>query len=343
MASPESVIPARPHPAPAANDALLRVRNLATYFPGPRTILPWQRQRVVRAVDGVDFDLPRGTTLGLVGESGSGKSTVARSILQLVKPTAGQVEFEGRDLIGMPAHELRATRQRMQIIFQDPYAALDPRRSIGFTIGEPLMIHRIGSEQEQRERVAELLRLVGLNSTMANRYPHEFSGGQRQRVGIARALATNPALVIGDEPISALDVSIQAQIINLMRDLQARLGLTYLFTSHDLRAVRYLSDQVAVMYLGKIVEIAPTQALFGQPQHPYTQSLLQSVPKARWQGKRSAPIEFKGEIPSPLNPPTGCHFWPRCPHVMARCREQVPVLKATDAGHRVACHLYADS
>ncbi|MBC8077522.1 MAG: ABC transporter ATP-binding protein [Chloroflexales bacterium] len=328
-------------PAPAQHDPapLLRVRGLKTYFPGPRPALPWRPRPLVKAVDGVDFDIPYGSTLGLVGESGSGKSTVARSILQLVPSTAGEVEFEGRKLFALPPAELRKTRRHMQIIFQDPYASLDPRRSVGFTIREPLMIHQIGGPAEQRERVAELLRLVGLSPDMEYRYPHEFSGGQRQRVGIARALATGPTLIIGDEPLSALDVSIQAQIINLLRDLQLRFGLTYLFISHDLRAVRYLSDEVAVMYLGRIVERAPTKRLFTQPQHPYTQSLLQSVPQARWLGKRCETIPLKGEIPSPLSPPTGCHFWPRCPHAMPICREQVPALARIDQSHLAACHL----
>jgi oligopeptide transport system ATP-binding protein len=317
---------------------LLSVRNLCTYFPGPPRGLPWQGRAIVRAVDGVQFDIPNGRTLGLVGESGCGKSTVARSVLQLVRPTAGQVLFEGNDLCKMKDQALAPFRRRMQIIFQDPYASLDPRCTIGFTVGEGLMIHKLASQSELRQRVAELLMMVGLNPAFENRYPHEFSGGQRQRVGIARALATNPSFIIGDEPISALDVSIQAQVINLLRDLRDRLRLTMLFISHDLRAVRYLSDEVAVMYLGKIAEIAPTDTLFERPVHPYTQALLLSVPKPRWSGGKKA-VEIQGEVPSPLNPPVGCYFSTRCPSAMPRCREARPALMECEPGHKVACFL----
>lgn len=326
---------------PTTSDIMLSVRELCTYFPGPAPALPWQKRAIVRAVDGVNFNISKGSTLGLVGESGCGKSTVARSVLQLVRPTKGEVLFEGSDLCKMSYKALVPVRKHMQIIFQDPYASLDPRCTVGFTVGESLQIHEKVEPTELRQRVADLLMLVGLNPAFENRYPHEFSGGQRQRVGIARALATNPSFIVGDEPISALDVSIQAQIINLMRDLRDRLNLTMLFISHDLRAVRYLSDRVAVMYLGKIVEIAPTDNIFNHSLHPYTKALLQSVPKPRWSDS-TAMAEIKGEVPSPLNPPSGCYFSTRCPHVMPRCREAQPALVEVQPGHKVACFLIDD-
>ncbi|MBK9747607.1 MAG: ABC transporter ATP-binding protein [Chloroflexi bacterium] len=321
---------------------VLGVHNLRTHFPGPALGLPWQGRATVRAVDDVSFSIAHGRTLGLVGESGCGKSTVARSVLQLVRPTSGQVLFNGVDLCGLKPKALVPLRKQMQIIFQDPYASLDPRATIGFTIGEGLLIHKLVNERDLRQRVADLMVMVGLNPAFENRYPHEFSGGQRQRVGIARALATNPEFIIGDEPISALDVSIQAQIINLLRDLRARLNLTMLFISHDLRAVRYLSDEVAVMYLGKIVESAPTDLLFKQPAHPYTQALLSSVPQPRWSNSGRA-AEIKGEVPSPLNPPAGCYFSTRCPHVMARCKQEQPALVEVQPGHKAACFLLSDA
>jgi len=321
---------------------VLTVRNLRTHFPGPALGLPWQGRALVRAVDDVSFSIAHGRTLGLVGESGCGKSTVARSVLQLVRPTSGQVLFNGVDLCGLKPKALVPLRKQMQIIFQDPYASLDPRVTIGFTIGEGLLIHKLVNERDLRQRVADLMVMVGLNPAFENRYPHEFSGGQRQRVGIARALATNPQFIIGDEPISALDVSIQAQIINLLRDLRARLNLTMLFISHDLRAVRYLSDEVAVMYLGKIVESAPTDLLFKRPAHPYTQALLSSVPQPRWSNNGRA-AEIKGEVPSPLNPPAGCYFSTRCPHVMPRCKQEPPAaLVEVQPGHKAACFLLND-
>ena len=326
----------------AENRSLVEVRGLKTYFTVNRpdkTI--FNKRTVFKAVDGIDLTIPRGTTLGLVGESGSGKSTVARSILQLVKPSAGEVLFEGKDLCQMKPESLRPLRKKMQIIFQDPYASLDPRQTIGFTVGEPLLLHKLCSKREFRERVRGLLELVGLNSDLENRYPHEFSGGQRQRVGIARSLATNPDFIIADEPISSLDVSIQAQILNLLNDLQKRLHLTYLFISHDLRAVRYLSDQVAVMYLGKVVEIGPTRQLFENPSHPYTRLLLESVPVARWQTENIEKETIKGELTGMSKPLSGCPFAPRCPHVMERCRNETPFLEAVKAeeGHKAACFL----
>lgn len=321
---------------------VLTVRNLRTHFPGPAVGLPWQGRTTVRAVDDVSFSISHGRTMGLVGESGCGKSTVARSVLQLVRPTNGQVMFDGIDLCKLKPKALVPLRKQMQIIFQDPYASLDPRATIGFTIAEGLLIHKLANKHDLRQRVADLMLMVGLNPAFENRYPHEFSGGQRQRVGIARALATNPKFIIGDEPISALDVSIQAQIINLLRDLRARLNLTMLFISHDLRAVRYLSDEVGVMYLGKIVESAPTDMLFKQPAHPYTQALLNSVPKPRWVDGRPI-VEIKGEVPSPLNPPSGCYFSTRCPHVMPRCKQAQPALVEAQTGHKVACFLLNDA
>lgn len=327
---------------PSGNDQPhLAVRDLRTRFPGPAKGLPWQGRATVRAVDGVSFEVQQGHTLGLVGESGCGKSTVARSVLQLIRPTSGEVLFEGVDLCKMKEQDLVRLRQRMQIIFQDPYASLDPRCTIGFTVGEALSIHKLASQAELRHRVAGLLVRVGLNPAFENRYPHEFSGGQRQRVGIARALATNPSFIVGDEPISALDVSIQAQIINLLRDLRHELNLTMLFISHDLRAVRYLSDHIAVMYLGRIVEMAPTDELFQHPLHPYTQALLQSVPKPSWSGNAGV-VEIKGEVPSPLNPPTGCHFSTRCAFATQRCREAYPALAEAQSGHWAACYLLSD-
>ena len=320
----------------------VQVRGLKTYFSTKQSSSLFGQQRTtIKAVDDVDFTIPGGTTLGLVGESGSGKSTVARSVLQLIKPTAGEVIFEGTNLCKLKPAALRPLRQRMQIIFQDPYASLDPRQTIGFTIAEPLILHKICERKQRRQRVRELLEMVGLNPDFENRYPYEFSGGQRQRVGIARALATNPDFVVADEPISALDISIQAQILNLLRDLQTRLHLTYLFISHDLRAVRYLSDEVAVMYLGKIVEIAPTAQIFEQPRHPYTQGLLQSVPVARWQKSDAQKKAVEGEVPGLAAHPTGCAFASRCPHVMDRCRIEVPQLKPVGAktAQKAACFL----
>ncbi len=322
----------------------MEVQDLAKTFdvsaPWLNRVVERKPRQFVHAVDGVSFSIERGKTLALVGESGCGKSTVARLLVGLYAPTRGSVRFDGQPTDAQQdAATLRALRRRMQMIFQDPYASLNPRMTVGAIVGEPLLIHRLAATRAEREaRVAELLRLVGLAPEHMRRYPHEFSGGQRQRIGIARALAVQPALIVCDEAVSALDVSVQAQVVNLLQDLQERLGLSYLFIAHDLSVVEHLSDRVAVMYLGRIVEIAPARRLYAQPQHPYTQALLSAVqvpdPLARRQR-----IKLPGDPPSPLNPPQGCHFHPRCPLAEARCRQEAPVLKAVGAGHAVACHL----
>ena len=314
-------------------EALLAVDGLTKHF---RT-----RSGLVRAVDGVSFSLARGETLALVGESGCGKSTTARLVLRLIEPTAGSVAFEGRDITAIPGRELRKLRRRMQIVFQDPFASLNPRMTVGDTLDEPLRIHHYGNAARRRERVAELLDLVGLNVDQVRRYPHEFSGGQRQRIGIARALALEPALVVCDEPVSALDVSVQAQVVNLLDDLQTRLGLSYLFIAHDLAVVKHVATRVAVMYLGRIVETAPRDALFARPLHPYTRALLSAIPRPDPSQKLARQVPG-GDVPSPLNPPPGCHFHTRCPHVTERCRTEVPPLRAIGAGHQSACH-YAET
>jgi oligopeptide transport system ATP-binding protein len=298
------------------------------------------RQEVVRAVDGVTFDIAKGETLGLVGESGCGKSTLGRVIMQLHPATSGSIKFEGRELTKMRGNQLRQVRQRMQIIFQDPYASLNPRMAIGDIIAEPLKNFGLGNRRAREKRVQEVMRVCGLNPDFANRYPHEFSGGQRQRIGIARALVLTPSLIVADEPISALDVSIQAQIVNLLEDLQAKFKLTYLFIAHDLSVVRHVSDRVAVMYLGKIVEVATSKEVYDKPLHPYTKVLLSSIPSANAEieGRRK-PILLKGEIPSPINPPSGCRFHTRCPIAqLPICAEVEPQLEMKADGHVAACH-----
>ena len=320
--------------------ALLEVRNLVKHFRVAGGLFGG-RSGLIRAVDGVSFELRRGETLGLVGESGCGKTTTGRCILQLERPTSGEVIFEGRDLTKLSDDELRAVRRKVQVIFQDPYSSLNPRMTVGQIIAEPLAVHGIVSERKSRaQRVRELLTHVGLLPQHAHRYPHQLSGGQRQRVGIARALAVEPALIICDEPVSALDVSIQAQIINLLEDLQAQFGLTYLFVAHDLSVVRHISDRVAVMYLGKIVEITDRKSLYDAPLHPYTKALLSAVPipDPVLEARRER-VVLGGEVPSPLNPPPGCVFHPRCPIAVDRCRREVPELREIRGGHRAACVL----
>ena len=320
------------------DNTLVDVRNLKMYFPVTRGLL---RRKVadIKAVDGISFTVKRGETMGLVGESGCGKTTTGRCILRLYRPTAGQIFFEGQDVSNLPERKIRPLRRRMSLIFQDPFGSLDPRQSAGNIVGEPLKVHHIvNNKGEYEERVEQLFRIVGLDPSMADRVPHEFSGGQRQRIAIARALACNPSLAICDEPISALDVSIQSQIINLLEELQEKLGLTYLFIAHDLSVVRHISDRVAVMYLGRIVEITSSQELYTNPLHPYTKALLSAVPiPDPFVEEKRARIILKGEVPSSLNPPSGCHFHPRCNEAIAECSHIVPPLRDIVGGHQVAC------
>jgi oligopeptide transport system ATP-binding protein len=317
---------------------LLRVEDLKMHFPIFRGVF---RSRVgeIKAVDGITFDILRGETLGLVGESGCGKSTAGRTILQLYRPTAGSVYLDGEDLATLRGGKLRQHRRKMQMIFQDPYASLDPRMTIGEIVGEPLDVHHTVRGKERRERIAHLLQVVGLNPLYAGRYPHEFSGGQRQRVGIARALALNPSFIVCDEPISALDVSIQAQVVNLLEDIQKEMGLTYLFIAHDLSMVRHISTRVAVMYLGKLMELADRAEVYIDPLHPYTQSLLSAIPipDPVLEEKRKR-IILTGDVPSPANPPSGCVFHTRCPYAEDVCTEKIPVWREIHHGHWVACH-----
>ena len=321
---------------------LVEVRDLRVHFPVTSGTVIRRKVGEIKAVDGVSFHINRGETLGLVGESGSGKTTTGQAILQITTPTSGQVLFEGKDITGMRGHEQRQMRREMQMIFQDPFSSLNPRMRIGNIIGEPLVVHDlVKSRAEYDDKVDELLTMVGLSPAMAGRYAHEFSGGQRQRIGIARALALKPRFIVCDEPVSALDVSIQAQIINLIEDLQEQFGLTYLFIAHDLSVVRHISSRIAVMYLGEIVELADRNALYRSPRHPYTRALLSSVPIPNPKQERlRSHSDIQGEIPSPLNPPSGCRFHPRCPDAMPVCRQEAPEFKPLEVGHYTSCHLY---
>jgi oligopeptide transport system ATP-binding protein len=320
------------------SDLILEVKNLKKYFPVRKGLL-LREVGQVKAVDDVSLSIKRGETVGLVGESGCGKSTLGRALIRLYEPTSGEVTFNGRNFLGLSGEELRNERRNMQMIFQDPYAALDPRMTVGQILSEPFEIHGILKSEERREKVKQLLETVGLKASHVNRYPHEFSGGQKQRICIARALALEPSLVICDEPVSALDVSIQAQILNLMKELQQKFNLTYVFISHDLSVVEHLCDRIAVMYLGKIVEIAPREELFRNPQHPYTRALISAIPRIG-EGKRKIKRSLSGEVPSPLNPPSGCTFHPRCPHKTDKCTQAIPTLVSKNPQlptHQTAC------
>jgi oligopeptide transport system ATP-binding protein len=317
---------------------LLEVHNLKKHFPLDDSLFA-RKKSVVKAVDGVTLNVEEGETLGLVGESGCGKSTLGRTILRLIEPTSGEIRFQGKNLLAMPQRELRDMRRQMQIIFQDPYASLNPRMRVGEIVGEGLEIHKVAKGSAKRERVMALLQQVGLREDYYDRYPHEFSGGQRQRIGIARALAVSPQFIVCDEPVSSLDVSIQAQIINLLQELQEKMHLTYLFISHDLRVVEHISHRVAIMYLGKVVEIAKGDKIYQEAKHPYTQALLSSVPIPDTSRKKERMV-LEGDVPSPVNPPTGCSFHPRCPFREALCEQVEPQLEFYADGHGLACHVF---
>ncbi|MGR4065202.1 MAG: ABC transporter ATP-binding protein [Vulcanimicrobiaceae bacterium] len=329
-------------PAAPTTGALLQVKALKKYFPIHAGLLS-RHVADVKAIDGVDFEIRHGETLGLVGESGSGKTTIGRVVMRLLPATSGDVTFDGRDILAMGRHDVRTLRRQMQIIFQDPYASLNPRMTVGDIVGEPLRIHHLASGKAAEDRVRDLLKLVGLRPYHANRYPHEFSGGQRQRIGVARALAVDPKFIVCDEPVSALDVSIQAQVINLLEDLQQQLGLTYLFIAHDLSVVRHISTRVAVMYVGKLVELADRDALYENPLHPYTQALLSAIPipDPAIEARRTR-IVLKGDIPSPVDPPAGCRFHTRCPIAFERCSLEEPAFVEYGSGHFAACHWVAE-
>jgi peptide/nickel transport system ATP-binding protein/oligopeptide transport system ATP-binding protein len=325
--------------AAAANGALLEVRDLKKHFPIHKGVFSRVAGQVY-AVDGVSFRIGKGETLGLVGESGCGKSTVGRTLLKLLEPTAGTIAVDGTDITNFAPEQMLPYRQRLQMIYQDPYASLNPRMSAGEIVGEPLTIHKVGTPKERDERVTWLFERVGLRPEARHLYPHEFSGGQRQRIGIARALALSPELIVGDEPVSALDVSIQAQIINLLMDLQDEFKLSYLFVAHDLAVVEHISHRVAVMYLGRIVEMTDKTSLFEMPLHPYTEALLSAVPIPKASARGRKRVILTGDVPSPINPPPGCHFHARCPYAMARCRSDVPSLREVKPGHWASCHLH---
>jgi oligopeptide/dipeptide ABC transporter ATP-binding protein len=328
----------RTRPRPRGNGApLVKLVGVKKYFPVTRGVIFQKRIGNVHAVDGVDLEVHPGETIGLVGETGCGKSTLARVIMKLYDPTDGQLYFDGQEYTNLSRRAMRPLRREMQMIFQDPYASLNPRKTVGTIIGDPYRIHRVVAKKGVKKEVQQLMELVGLNPEHYNRYPHEFSGGQRQRIGVARALALQPKLIVCDEPVSALDVSIQAQILNLLRGLQSEFNLTYVFISHDLAVIRQISNRIAVMYLGKIVELGDADVLFDDPLHPYTEALLSAVPRAGVDGHRR--IMLRGDIPSPVSPPSGCVFHTRCPYIQpTRCRDEVPPLRALATGHEVACH-----
>jgi oligopeptide transport system ATP-binding protein len=329
-------------PAMVGAAPFIEVDNLVKHFPIRKGFFSSGEAGTVRAVDGISFTVARGETLGLVGESGCGKSTTGRLMLRLIDPTSGALRYDGTDLARVSPKQMRERRRELQIIFQDPFSSLNPRMTVESIITEPLVIHSIGTSASRRERAHELLDIVGLARSYANRYPHEFSGGQRQRIGIARALALRPQFIVCDEPVSALDVSIQAQVINLMQDLQKEFGLTYLFISHNLAVIRHIADRVAVMYLGKIVELTDKHSLYAEPKHPYTQALLSAIPIANPEHRRQR-VVLTGDVPSPINPPSGCRFHTRCPYAEARCKAIEPPLMDVGGGHYVACHLVQPS